>query len=396
MERCDFQSEKMNPNSFSILGYLSVLLWLAVPVVWLLARRYRLPGWLALALACAAFVFAKFNSSSHVDRIEVKKVEQDVNQLEVAAAKRKAVEEARGGEVADIRFAEDGNDDFIDKAGMEDADKKYLDSIEKAADPEWKGKKKKRGETEKESGDLEDELGGEEVISGVKSDALPVKEEREPIFMSETEMGIAQRIDSLNLDACRIAILLGILILMIDYLTRMNSYDRSYFPLPLPASWRNAFTPVPTTFHRPVSAHRSLREELAWLVRRGDIFICFTKDASGLPTDLPRLAKMGRFSKPLEVLHIKDNDRISDQFVFESLWYGRSCFTVDSIDRIHQLFSSIYLQLQQRRVARARSNFNVHIIWNIDQALHQDDIADFEALARPAGFSLFICNDNPI
>jgi hypothetical protein len=69
---------------------------------------------------------------------------------------------------------------------------------------------------------------------------------------------------------------------------------------------------------------------------------------------------------------------------------------VDSIDRIHQLFSSIYLQLQQRRVARARSNFNVHIIWNIDQALHQDDIADFEALARPAGFSLFICNDNPI
>ncbi|MFN7342651.1 MAG: hypothetical protein ACK5TA_04880, partial [bacterium] len=103
----------------------------------------------ALALACVAFVFAKFNSSSHVDRIEVKQVEQNVNQLEIAAAKRKAVEEARGGDVADVRFAEDGNDDFIDKAGMEDADKKYLDSIDKTADPAWKGKKKKRGETEK-------------------------------------------------------------------------------------------------------------------------------------------------------------------------------------------------------------------------------------------------------
>jgi hypothetical protein len=383
----------MNLNSFSILGYLSVLLWLAVPVVWLLARRFKLPGWLALALACAAFVFAKLNSSSHVDRIEVKQVEQNVNQLEVAAAKRKAVEEARGGEVADIRFAEDGDDDFIDKAGMQDADKKYLDSIDKSAEPAWKGKKKKRGEAEQESGDLDDELGGKEVISGVESDSLPVKEEREPIFMSQDHMNIAQRLDSLNLDACRWAILLGFIILILDYFIRVNSYDRSYFPLPLPASWRNAFTPVPTTFRRPTPARRTIGQELAWLVRRGDIFICFTKDASELPTDLPRFDKIG---KPIDVLHVKDNDRISDELIFESLWYGRSCFAVDSIDRINQLFGSIYFQLQQRQASRARSKFNVHIIWNIDQALHEDDIAAFEALAGPAGFSLFISKDNPI
>ena len=381
----------MNLNSFSILGYLSVLLWLAVPVVWLLARRFKLPGWLALAIASCAFIFAKFNSSNHVDRIEVKQVAQNINQLEIAAAKRKAVEEARGGEVADIRFAEDGNDDFIDKAGMEDADKKYLDSIEKAADPAWKGNKKKRGESEKAGGDLEDELGGEEVISGVKSDALPVKEEREPIFMSQDHMNIAQRLDSLNLDACRWAILLGFIILILDYLTRVNSYDRSYFPLPLPATWRNAFTPVPTTFHRPTSARRSTGQELAWLVRRGDIFICFTKDASSLPVSFPRLGKLGN---SIDLLHV-DSDRISDELIFESLWYGRSCFVVDSIDRINQIFSSIYFQLEQRHSARARSKFNVHLIWNIDQALHEDDIAAFENLARPAGFSLFICKDNP-
>ena len=386
----------MNLNSFSILGYLSVLLWLAVPVVWLLARRFKLPGWLPLALACTAFIFAKFNSTNHVDRIEVKQAEETVNQLDKAAAKRKTVEEARGGEVADIRFAEDGDDDFIDKAGMQDADKKYLDSIDKSAEPAWKGKKKKRGETEEESGDLDDELGGKEAISGVESDALPVKEEREPIFMSQDHMNIAQRLDSLNLDACRWAILLGFIILILDYLTRVNSYDRSYFPLPLPASWRNAFTPVPTTFHLPTPARRSIGQELAWLVRRGDIFICFTKDASELPTDLPRFDKLGKLSKSIDVLYVKDNDRISDELIFESLWYGRSCFAVDSIDRINQLFGSIYFQLQQRQTARARSNFNVHIIWNIDQALHEDDIAAFEALARPAGFCLFICNDKSI
>jgi hypothetical protein len=386
----------MNLNSFSILGYLSVLLWLAIPVVWLLARRFKLPGWLALALACTAFIFAKLNSSNHVDRIEVKQAEQNVNQLDIAAAKRKAVEEARGGEVADIRFAEDGNDDFIDKAGMEDADKKYLDSIEKAADPAWKGKKKKRGETEKESGDLDDELGGEEVISGAKSDALPVKEEREPIFMSQDHMNIAQRLDTLNLDASFWAIVLGFIILILDYLARVNSYDRSYFPLPLPASWRNAFTPTPNIFHRPTSARRSISQELAWLVRRGDIFICFTKDASELPSDLPRFEKLGKFSKPIDVLHVQNDDLVSDELIFESLWYGRSCFAVDSLDRINQLFGSIYFQLQQRQASRARSKFNVRIIWNIDQELHEEDIAAFEALAGPAGFSLFICNDKSL
>ncbi len=376
----------MNPNSFSILGYLSVLLWLAVPVIWLLSRRFSLPGWLALALAFTSFALAKINSHTHVSRIEVKQAEETVNQLDIAAAKRKAVEEARGGEVADIRFAEDGNDDFIDKAGMEDADKKYLDSIEKTADPAWKGKKKKRGESSQEGGDLEDELGGKDTITGVKSDSLPSEDEAPPIYMTEKHEAMADRLDGMNLNAAQIAILLGFLILIVDYLTRINSYDRSYFPLPLPASLRNAFTPTPSVFSSPNPSLRSLQQELELLARRGDIFVCLTKNTDYLPDTLPRL---GKFGKPIEVLHV-DNASISDEFIFESIWYGRSCFVVDSVDRINQLFGSIYFELEKRHATRARSKFNVHVVWNIDQALHQDDIAAFENLARPTGFSLFL------
>lgn len=381
----------MNPNSFSILGYLSVLLWLAVPVIWLLARRFNLPGWLALALAVASLILAKINSSTHVERIAVKQNEETVNQLDIAAKKRKAVEEARAGEVADIRFAEDGDDDFIDKAGMEDADKKYLDSIEKSSEPSWKGKKKKRGESESEGGDLEDEIGGKEAISGVESDALPVEEEATPIYMSAQHMTTAQRLDGLNINAARFSILLGILIFAIDYLTRANSYARSYFPLPLPASLRNVFTVIPPSMQRPNPPRRSVAEELAWLVRRGDVFICFTKDAGQFPEALPRLGKLG---KSIDVIHVED-ERISDEFIFESLWYGRCCFTVDSTDRINRLYRFILLQLEQRYVARARSKFNVHLVWNIDHTLQQNDVAAFESLARPAGFTLFICKDNP-
>lgn len=379
----------MNPNTFSILGYLSVLLWLAVPVLWLLHRRLSLPGWLALAIAVLSYSLATYNSRTHVNRIEVEQAEETVNQLDAAAAKRKAVEEARGGEVADIRFAEDGNDDFIDKAGMDDADKKYLDSIDESAEPAWKGKKKKRGETEEEGGDLDDELGGKETISGVKSDALPAEDTRPPILMTESHKITADRLDYLNLNASLFAVLLGFIIFVLDYLTRANSYSRATFPLPLPAAWRNAFTPVPTTFHRPNPPRRSIEEELAWLVRSGDVFICFTKDASSLRSSLPRL---GKSVNNIDLIHV-DCDRISDELIFESLWYGRCCFVVDSTDRINQIFSSIYSQLEQRHSARAHSKFNVHLIWNIDQALHDDDIAAFESLARPAGFSLFICNE---
>ncbi|MES2983331.1 MAG: hypothetical protein V4727_13540 [Verrucomicrobiota bacterium] len=379
----------MNPNSFSILGYISVLLWLAVPLLWLLRRRFTLPGWLALALAILSLALATHNSLTHVNRIEVEQAEETINQLDAAAAKRKNVEEARGGEVADIRFAEDGDDDFIDKAGMNDADKKYLDSIDESKEPAWKGKKKKRGDADEQSGDLEDEIGGKEAISGVKSDSLQTEESRPPILMTEAHKATANRIDGHNLNAARIAILLGFLIFIIDYFTRANSYARAVFPLPLPASWLNAFSPLPAVIQRPNPPRRNLPEELAWLAKRGDVFICFTKDASGLPESLPRFAK--KFA-PIDLLHV-DSPDISDELIFESLWYGRSSFVVDSLDRINSLFGSIYLQLEQRHKARARSRCNVHIVWNIDQQLHEDDIADFERFARSTGFSLFICNE---
>jgi hypothetical protein len=382
----------MNPNSFSILGYLSVLLWLAVPLLWLLRRRFSAPGWLALILAVTSLILATYNSRNHVNRIEVNRAEETVNQLDAAAAKRKAVEKARGGEVADIRFAEDGGEDFIDKAGMDDSDRKYLDSIDDSAEPASKRKKKTRGSSGQESGDLDDMLGGKEVISGVDSDALPREEEKlPPIFMTEAHMASAHRIDGLNLSASRLVVLLGILIFIADYLTRSNSYARAAFPLPLPSTWRNAFTPMPALVHRPNPARRSLEQELTWLTRRGDVFIYFAKEADDLPTKLPRLAKP---ISPIDLIHV-DSDRISNQFIFESLWYGRSCFVVDATDRINELFNYIYMELNKRQSSRAHTKQTVHLVWGVDQALHDDDIADYQNLARSAGFSLFICTETP-
>ncbi len=377
----------MNANSFSILGYLSVLLWLAVPVLWFLRRRFILPGWLALALALLSSVLATINSRTHVSRIQAEVIETSADALMQEAAKRKAVEDARSGEVADIRFAEDGAGDFIDKAGMDDADRKYLESLDESKDPAWKNQKKSRGGAGEESADLDDMIAGEEPTKSLSTDAIPEEKATSvPIIMSEPHVATAQRLNTINLNLSFYSILLGIIIFVLDYLARANSYSRASFPLPLPASWRNAFTPLPVIVARPEKPRRNLTEELAHLARRGDAFICFTKDATALPETLPTL---GNSSRPIDILRV-DSERISDTFVFESLWYRRSCFVVDSPQRIQTLFAGILKQLELRHIARARTRRNVHIVWNLDQPPSEKDLALFKHFARSTGFSLFL------
>jgi hypothetical protein len=379
----------MNANSFSILGYLSVLLWLAVPVLWFLRRRFILPGWLALALALLSSVLATINSRTHVSRIQAEVIENSADALMQEAAKRKAVEDARSGEVADIRFAEDGAGDFIDKAGMDDADRKYLESLDESKDPAWKNQKKSRGGAGEESADLDDMIVGEEPTKSLSTDAIPEEKPTSvPIIMSEPHVATAQRLNTINLNLSFYSILLGLLVLIIDYLARANSYARAAFPLPMPAAWRNAFTPLPVIVARPEKPRRNLTEELAHLARRGDAFICFTKNATALPDSLPTLGKSRR---PIDLLRV-DNERISDTFVFESLWYRRSCFVVDSPQRAQSLFAEILKQLELRHNARARTRRNVHLVWNLDQPPSEKDLATFKRLASSTGFSLFLCN----
>ena len=380
----------MNPNSFSVLGYLSVLLWLAVPLLWFLRHRLKLPGWSFLALALLAFALATLNSRSHVSRIQAEVAEASPDALMQEAAKRKAVEEAREGEVADIRFAEDGAEDFIDKAGMDEADSKYLESLDESKDPAWKNRKKSRGEAAEEGDDLDDMLGGEEPAEKLSTEALPEeKETRTPIIMSAAHVATAQRLNTMNLNVSLYAILLGLILLVTDYLARANSYAQAAFPLPLPAAWRNAFTPLPAIVTLPEKPRRNLTEELAHLARRGDSFVLFTKDADSLPESLPTL---GKSSRPIDLLRA-DGSRISDTFVFECLWYGRSCFVVDP-SRSQTLLTEILKQLELRHASRARTRHNVHLVWNLAQLPGEKDLAAFERLAKSTGFSLLICNDS--
>lgn len=380
----------MNGNSFSLFGYLSVLLWIAVPLLWFMRKRSR---WLcpaAFALALFALLFAKINSENHVNRIEPDRSAQMEAARAEAEAKSKAAAEARGEDVADIRFAEDDAGDFLDKAGMDEADLKYMDKLGDESEPEWKKAKKTRSGAGDDDGSLDAMLGGDEVIGGVKAEALEEKQEKPPILMSDADMAMAHRLDRINLNVIQALTLLAVLMLAVDYLGRANSYGEAFMPIPLPSVWRNAVTPIPPLVVRPTQARRDILRELEWLAKRGDNFVYLTDDpaaAAAVPTSLTRL---GKKLCPVDVLRV-DDKRINDEFVFESLWYGRSCFVVNSQERASQMLARIMELMEKRKKARARVRQTVHVVWDLKLPLSERESDNFTRLATATGFSFFAC-----
>lgn len=392
MGRRDLESEKMNANFFSFYGYISVLLWLAVPVLWWFSWRRRQFRWIcpaALVAALLAMALAKINSETHVNRIQPDQSAQLDAARAKTDAKRKAMEATRGDEVADVRFAEDGAEDFLDKGGMEDSDLKYMESLGGGAEPDWKKDKKSRGESGEEPKGLDAKLGGDQAVKGVDSSNFEEKKEKAPILMSEAHKVMADRLDNLNHTTIEVMIALAVIMCLLDYLARANVYALAFSPLPLPSAFPNSISPHAPLVARGAKPRRSLPDELAWLVKRGDCFLLLTDDpatAAAVPATLPRF---GKSRLPVEVL-AANHPRITDDFAFEALWYGRCCLVVDSPERAHRIFSRFLELMEQRRLVRAKVRQTAHVVWDLRQPPSPDQLAVFERLAKATGLSLLL------
>lgn len=376
----------MNWNYFNTLGYLSVILWISVPLLCFVHSRMKPRRWLchvALLLALLALLFAKINSETHVNRIQPDRSEQLAGIDARQEAKRQAALDSRGDEVAQIRFAEDGSEDFFDQAGMDEADLKYMEKLNEAPIPEWQKKKKSRGSGGSDEADLEEMIGAESKSEGVSSEALDQAVEAEPILMGAKDVAMANRLDAINLNAIRVMLLLAVVFIVIDYLRRANVYREAYLPLPLPSSWINPLTPPPAIFERPERGRRTIPDELKWLHKRGDSFIYLTDD--------PNKAKG---LEDLDLLRVADEDHLlKDEFVFETLWYGRGSLVVDSTAHARHLLEDFVPRLERRKTSKARVSQTAHLVWDIKEPLPEKIRTAFERLLPATGISLFLCQN---
>lgn len=392
----------MNWQIFSIVGYLGVALWMSVLLLWLV-YWYRQQPWLrhlATALTLVAFVCAKVNSTTHVNRIQTLPAGQLTLQESRQDLIRQTALDGRSGEVAQITFAEDAQGEFFDRAGMDEADLKYLGSAEKSAVPEWQRQKKTRTQDAAKDASPEEQLdaqiGGAEVTTGVDV-GIPDEAAKNPLLlMSEADVATANRLDRWNLATTRFLVLAAVLILAADYLRRANIYARASLPLPLPSVWLNSMTPMPPLVIRPQPPRRSIPAELEWLARRGDSFVYLTDNPATASAALTHLETHPKRRQPPQILRVADGkDCVSDEFVFESLWFGRGSFVVDSAARVESMLAHFTAQLEERRTTRAKVTQTAHVVWDLSSSLPEATRETFVKLAQATGFSLTIATLTP-
>lgn len=364
----------MNSELFSTIGYISVLLWLAMALLWLVHWALRRRPWhchLALWLGIAALLCAKINSVTYVHRLQIDRSEQLAAARARQEAARKKAEEERADDVAQIRFAEDDADDYLDLAGMGDADRKYLESFGGDEVPAWKREKGQRAAGRTEDDSVEGLLNADtdaEVTDQGGMDGEGLGAEAKPAAVAslpESQVVLAHRLDRLNRHTVLWLLLIGVVLLVYDYLRCLNIYRDAYFPLPVPSPLVNAVKSLPAIASRPAKPRRSMPDELKWLARRGDAFLYLAADAdaaNAVPETMSR-CPVAKRKHTVDIIRLSDADtHTDDDFVFESLWYNRACFVVDSKERSDALLRHIARRLSERLHTRARARQTVHIV----------------------------------
>jgi len=381
-----------NPEYFSSIGYLGVLLTGGALLLWIcyIVKPLRIASLVALGCVVVAFVCARTNSKTHVNRIQPDRSEELAKRVAQEEARKQALLDNRGDEVAQIRFAEDGANDFLDRAGMDDADLKYFESQGGLGEPEWKKEKKTRS---RGGGDesLESEIGGEGVIGGIQSDEFDADESKEPIIMSEADLVMANRLDLLNLKLTLILLVVGVGVFLFDHLRRANIYGKASRPLPLPSFLLNALTPMAPLVISKKRCRKSARGELARLVKRGDSFIYLTDDparTAKLPKSMRRLPFLGGKEELITA-----SAEIDEGFIFETVWYGRSSFVSADPERALTFLNVFQAMLEQRKLSRAKVSQTAHLVWDLQSPMPRQTRADLLKLAAATGFSILILRE---
>lgn len=373
---------------FSVTGYLSVLLWLTMPLLWLLHQWWRPRRWLvhiALIVGIVAYGLAIFNSENYVNRIQVDRSEDIANQMSRQEMARKAAEEQRSEDVANIRFAEDASGDYLDIAGLDQEDMKYFESFTESEDGEEPAWRQNKVERTTDSDDEEDSGGG------LESDALPDTEPVKPILMSDADKVFADKVDGMNIMLIEYLLIIALVFILFDYVRRLNVDNEVYFPLPLPSSWADALTPREAITKHDESSPRSIEDQMRLIVRRGETFIYMTDRPKACDAIEPEMNRLPGDMMSLPVVSIDDNPKLTDDFIFETLWYGRDAFKLSDTQRSSTLMQFILDRLEERRDTRAHTRQGVHILWDQAEPPTPQTLARFAKLGQATGVMLTVC-----
>ncbi|MFU8892845.1 MAG: hypothetical protein ACNA8L_04380 [Luteolibacter sp.] len=325
-----------------------------------LKRPRRITPWAIFTCFLLSFAAAHLHSTRHTTRLEIERTALTGSTEEEKFSYARLLA-ARGEDVAAVRFAEDTQADTIDRAGLTEADLAYFDSV------------------------AERQPAPPTTTTEPETAAGP-----EPIVTDEATFHLAHRLARWNLNLTKSLLALAAFLLGYDYLRRFNDPNNPSFPLPLPSALPNAITPLPA-FVITGPEQDDLTRELARIAQRGDTFLCLTNDSETAAAAMKSVVSAAKWRRPSGLIHIhEETPDISDEFIFEALWYGRSSFIVDHPGRIESLINTTLAAFSNRKASRARVRQSFHIVWNLNENPTLLQQRQFIHFAKATGTSFVI------
>ena len=90
----------------------------------------------------------------------------------------------------------------------------------------------------------------------------------------------------------------------------------------------------------------------------------------------------------------RSNPPTSSDFVFESAWFSRYCFTIRDESLARELLLDLKVFLNARRIPYATAFRTVNILWDFNSAPDEEVLEELAALARKSNFRLLVVSPN--
>ena len=90
----------------------------------------------------------------------------------------------------------------------------------------------------------------------------------------------------------------------------------------------------------------------------------------------------------------RSNPPTSSDFVFESAWFSRYCFTIRDELLARELLLDLKVFLKARRIPYATAFRTVNILWDFNSAPDEEVLEELAALARKSNFRLLVVSPN--
>ncbi len=359
---------------FGPVGILSIVVWLTSLYVLAKSARYTRKTrycWRALGIAIVGLVLARINSH-HINQIRYD--QRDEIQAGRELGRILAAEESGTNVISDLAEPET----VLTNAAMGAAEIEARKYTYRA-----------QGRVEREAGKaISNEVAGIEVQTE--------EEEEEPQYrmMKAEDLHRANRYDKMNLFCARGVVWLALILVVLDYLRRLNTTFDAYFPLPLASPWLEAAFPKPHSVCLDAGNRGRIRECLQQAVRRGETFVYFAGDDPWSRDILPRLVLCGcRLRRLKKIRCSTDGEPFTSTWVFESAWFGRYCFVVAGVELSRRWLVDLERFLIRRQAVRASTRRTVNIVWDFDEPVPTERLEELLFLCRETNYKLIMVSN---